>query len=190
MWLAKASGFEINSYLSHYLLASVYVCVLVSQSCPTLCNPLDCSPPGSSIHGILPGKKLLARSTCFSLLISCSPWNHQEHTNPLVLSFTCFQKTAKVYSSTRLESIYGCWERLKAGEGDNRGWDGWMASLTQWTWVWASSGSGDGQGSLACCSPWGNTEVDTTKRLNRTDSVQMYTDSFFNDLRCLLSKVG
>ena len=27
------------------------------------------------------------------------------------------------------------------GEGDNRGWDGWMASLTQWTWVWVSSGS-------------------------------------------------
>ena len=36
----------------------------------------------------------------------------------------------------------GCWERLKAGrEGDDRGWDGWMASLTQWTWVWASFGS-------------------------------------------------
>ena len=35
-----------------------------------------------------------------------------------------------------------CWERLKAGwEGDDRGWDGWMASLTEWTWVWASSGS-------------------------------------------------
>ena len=34
-----------------------------------------------------------------------------------------------------------CWERLKAGgEGDNRGWYGWMASLTRWTWVWASSG--------------------------------------------------
>ena len=32
-----------------------------------------------------------------------------------------------------------CWERLKAGgEGDNRGWDGWMASSTQWTWVWAN----------------------------------------------------
>ena len=31
------------------------------------------------------------------------------------------------------------WERLRAGrEGDNRGWDGWMASLIQWTWVWAS----------------------------------------------------
>ena len=35
-----------------------------------------------------------------------------------------------------------CWERLQAGgEGDDRGWDGWMASLTQWTWVWVSSGS-------------------------------------------------
>ena len=32
------------------------------------------------------------------------------------------------------------WERLKAGgEGENWGWDDWMASLTQWTWVWASS---------------------------------------------------
>ena len=35
-----------------------------------------------------------------------------------------------------------CWERLRAGgEGDDRGWDGWMASLTQWTWVWVDSGS-------------------------------------------------
>ena len=34
------------------------------------------------------------------------------------------------------------WERLKAGGGgDDRGWDGWMASLTQWTWVWVNSGS-------------------------------------------------
>ena len=35
-----------------------------------------------------------------------------------------------------------CWERLRAGgEGDNRGWDGWMALLTQWTWVWVNSRS-------------------------------------------------
>ena len=33
------------------------------------------------------------------------------------------------------------WERLKAGgEGDDRGWDSWMASSTQWTWIWANSG--------------------------------------------------
>ena len=29
--------------------------------------------------------------------------------------------------------------KMKAGEEDNRGWDGWMASPTQWTWVWANS---------------------------------------------------
>ena len=35
-----------------------------------------------------------------------------------------------------------CWERLKMeGEGDDRGWDGWMASPTQWTWVWVNSRS-------------------------------------------------
>ena len=33
-----------------------------------------------------------------------------------------------------------CWERLRAGrEGYNRGWDGWIASPTQWTWVWVDS---------------------------------------------------
>ena len=35
-----------------------------------------------------------------------------------------------------------CWERLKAGgEGDYRGWEGWMASPTQWIWVWVNSRS-------------------------------------------------
>ena len=60
-------------------------------------------------------------------------------------------------------------KRLKAGgEGDNRGWNGWMASPTCWTWVWASSGFGYGQGSLVCCSPWGCKQSDTTKWLNWT----------------------
>ena len=35
-----------------------------------------------------------------------------------------------------------CWEGLgSGGEGDDRGWDGWMASLTRWAWVWVNSGS-------------------------------------------------
>ena len=35
-----------------------------------------------------------------------------------------------------------CWEGLRAGgKGNDRGWDGWMASLTRWTWVWVNSGS-------------------------------------------------
>ena len=62
------------------------------------------------------------------------------------------------------------WERLKAGEGDNRGWDGWMASTTQWAWVWINSGSWRWRGrpGLACCSPWGCKELDTPERLNWT----------------------
>ena len=61
-----------------------------------------------------------------------------------------------------------CWETLKAGgDGDNRGWDGRMASPTQWTWVWA--GVGDGQGSLAFCSPCGHKESDTTEWLNNSN---------------------
>ena len=35
-----------------------------------------------------------------------------------------------------------CWERLKAGgEGDSRGWDGWIASPSLWSWVWVCSGN-------------------------------------------------
>ena len=45
--------------------------------------------------------------------------------------------------------------KIRGGrEGDDRGWDGWMAPLTQWTWVWASSGDGEGQGSLECAVHW------------------------------------
>jgi len=53
-----------------------------------------------------------------------------------------------------------CWERLKAGEeGDNRGWDGWMASLTWWTWGWASSGSSWWTGKLAILQSMGSQRV-------------------------------
>ena len=56
-----------------------------------------------------------------------------------------------------------CRERLKVGrEGDDTGWDGWMASLTQWTWA------GDGQRGLVCCSPWGCKEFMTWTELKVT----------------------
>ena len=62
-----------------------------------------------------------------------------------------------------------CWERLRPGrEGDDRGWDGWMASSTQRTWVWVNSGSWWWTGGLACCCSWGRKESDTTERLNWT----------------------
>ena len=65
-----------------------------------------------------------------------------------------------------------CWERLKVGgEGDNRGWDGWMASPTQWTWVWVSSGSWWWTGKPGCCSPWGSrVRHDWATELNWTEN--------------------
>ena len=63
-----------------------------------------------------------------------------------------------------------CWERLKAGgEGDDIGWDGWMASLAQWTWVCVNSESWWWRGGLVCCSPWGCKESDLIEKLNWTE---------------------
>ena len=67
-----------------------------------------------------------------------------------------------------------CWGRLSAGgEGDVRGQDGWMASLTQRTWVWANSGRWWRTGNLVCCSPGARKESDTTERLN-SNSVRLW----------------
>ena len=73
-----------------------------------------------------------------------------------------------------------CWERLKAGgEGDDRGWDGWMASPTWWHEFEQAPGVGDGQGSLAYCSPWGRKELDMTEQLNWTEC---FTNTFFCEM--------
>ena len=56
-----------------------------------------------------------------------------------------------------------CWERLKTGrEGDNRGWDGWMASPTRWTWVWESSWSWSWTGRPGMRHSWVRGESDIT----------------------------
>ena len=60
-------------------------------------------------------------------------------------------------------------ESLKTGgKGDDRGRDGWMSSLTQWTWVSASLGDEE-WGSKACCNPWGRKESDKTEQLNNNN---------------------
>ena len=62
------------------------------------------------------------------------------------------------------------WDRLKAGgEGDDRGWDGWMASPLNRHEVEQALRVGAGPGSLACCSPWRCKELDMTERLNWTE---------------------
>ena len=63
-----------------------------------------------------------------------------------------------------------CWEGLGAGgEGDDRGWDGWMASLTRWTWVWVNSGSWWWTGRPGVLWFMGRKESDMTEWLNWTE---------------------
>ena len=78
-----------------------------------------------------------------------------------------------------------CWERLRAGgDGDDRGWDGWMASPTQWTWVWVNSGSWWCQGGLACCGSWGcKVGHDWSTELSWTKSHSIFTFWHWNTIR-------
>ena len=76
-----------------------------------------------------------------------------------------------------------CWERLKAGEGNGRRWDGWMASPTQWTWVRANSGSWWRTVKPGSCSPWYWKESDMTKWLiSNNNSFKKVLPSWLWDL--------
>ena len=56
-----------------------------------------------------------------------------------------------------------CWEGLRAGrKGGIRGWDGRMASVTQWHESEQTPGDSEGQGRQVCCSPWGCKELNVT----------------------------
>ena len=78
------------------------------------------------------------------------------------------------------------WERLKAGrEGDDRGWDGLWHHWFNGHEFEQASGIEDGQGSLACCSPWGCKESDTTERFNWTYKCAL----FYCTLICYASQI-
>ena len=79
-----------------------------------------------------------------------------------------------------------CWERLGAGgEGDDRGWDGWMASLTWWIWVWVGSGSWWWTGKPGVLQSMGCKELDTTEQLNWDFKISLRAQGWSN---CILVK--
>ena len=87
-----------------------------------------------------------------------------------------------------LDALLWCWERLRAGgEGDCRGWDSGMASLTQWTWVWANSRRWWRTAKPGILQSIGSQKVghDLVTELNWTASVHMFTfpPPFFRFLR-------
>ena len=176
------------------------MCAKSLQSCPAFCDPMDCSPPGSSIHGI-PQVKILewvampsSRRSSWLRDQNCISHNSMQILNHWttgeVLEIYRFPNHLRLNLGTRnaveVAQVWGvghpgfifwlshthwvssiktvvlsnsstlatscedvthwkrlwCWEGLGAGgEGDERGWDGWMASPTRWTWVSVNSGS-------------------------------------------------
>ena len=97
-----------HHFLWHFKHSNV---VLVAQSCPTLCNPMDCCPPGSSVHGIIQARILawvsmpfsrgsswpkvwtwvsfISRKILYHLSHQGSPWHVQEHFKALPFSTLC-----------------------------------------------------------------------------------------------------
>ena len=71
------------------------------------------------------------------------------------------QRTDSLEKTLMLGKVEG------GGEGDDRGWGGWMASLTQRIWIWVNSRSWWWTGT--CFSLWGCKELDTTEQLNWTE---------------------
>ena len=112
----------------------------------TLCDPMDCSPPGSSLS------MEFSRQEYWSRLPFSSPGHLP---NPEIEPASLMSPALAVRFFTteppgfkRLTHWKRTWcrERLKAGEeGDDRGWDGWMASLTQRAWVWEALEYCEGQ---------------------------------------------
>ena len=65
------TGLPATNFLTANLSFLPVLCVLVAQSCPAFCHPMDCSPPGSSVHGIFQARILewVAISFVNSLLL-------------------------------------------------------------------------------------------------------------------------
>ena len=68
------SGTRFEKYLLMYAIRFCIfaICVLVTQSCLTLCEPMDCSPPGPSIHEILQVRTLEWVAISFSSIFAIS----------------------------------------------------------------------------------------------------------------------
>ena len=74
----------------------IYVCVLVTSSCLTLCNPIDCSPPGSSVHGILQARILEWVAISFSKSTYILTQNRNSH-----LSMWCLKSFMSLIVSVK-----------------------------------------------------------------------------------------
>ena len=151
-----------------------------------LCEPMDCSPPVSSVHVNLQARILEWVAVPFSrgssqprnwTRISCivgrffTSWTTREAKecsyNLIIIYLKGQQRkhvTRHFSKDTQMTEGLGA-----GGEGDDRGWGGRMASLTRWTWWSELQELVMDKGGLVCCDSWGRKEPDMTERLNWTE---------------------
>ena len=107
-----------------------------------------------------------ARKSNQSILKKISPRCSLEG---MMLSWNASTLATSCEELTHWKSLW-CWEGLGAGrEGDDRGWDGWMASPTLWTWIWVNSRSWWWTGRPGMPQFMGSQSRDTTEQLNWTE---------------------
>ena len=87
------------------------------------------------------------------------PWTARRSNLSILKEFSPEYWLEGLMLKLKLQYFGHCWERLKAGEGGDREWDGWMASLTQWAWVWVNSGSWQWTGKPGMLQPMGSQRV-------------------------------
>ena len=156
--------------------------MLLAQSCPTLCDSIDHSLPGSSVHGILQTRILewmaipffqgssWPRNWTSVSCVSCIANREKEkvNMNPVVLNWNPSYQY-------KLIILYQCWwlSRSRISLQCKRlGFDPWVGKIS-WRREWLPtpvflSGEFHGQKSLAGYSPWGHKESDTTELLTFT----------------------
>ena len=90
---------------------------------------------------ICPFSKLMwtARRSNQSILKEISPWDFFGRNDAKAETLVLWPPHEKSWLIGKDSDARRDWGA--GGEGDDRGWDGWMASLTRWTWVWVNSGS-------------------------------------------------
>ena len=110
-WNYEGSDYIFSSYLYEDMLYCTVLC-LVTQSCPTLHDPMDCSPPGSSVHGDSPGKN--TGVGCRALLQGIFPTqglnSGLQHCGQILYHLSHQGSPCYVSYSTNIAPPYGrCW---------------------------------------------------------------------------------
>ena len=151
-----------------------YVLCLVAQSCPTLCDPMDCSPLGSSVHGILQAMSSSRGSS------QPRGWTQVSH-----IAGRFFTIWATREAQEYLEWVASPFSRRSSWPRNRTG----VSCIAGWRRQWhptpvLSPGRSHGQRSLVGFSPWGLEESDTTERLHFYFSLSCIGEGNGNPLQC------